>query len=368
MIRLPANERRPPGRSTPSCPAARIETKVTSAEADHQRRRGHRGASGLADRVVAREPAVIPRQANEPAEQLARGATTARPRRRCMRRRTGGTPHGDDDRDEDDDRRDAGARRRASSTTRSTSSADDQRNDDAPPAASAPCARAAGPPRAARRPACTRAARIAGSRPGDDGHRGPASSDTHTVRSSITVPLSGRSAPNALNSASSPGARAIPASRPTSDAAEPEHHALGDHRAHDLAARRAERAQQPELARALRDRDRERVEDDERADEQRDVGEDQQEGAQEAAAGSRGPRSAAPPAARRSARRGWRAAPRGCARAARSGRSTDAAATTSVVQGPRLTGDPLGLRRGQQRHARAAERGAATNRTIPEMR
>ena len=47
-------------------------------------------------------------------------------------------------------------------------------------------------------------------------------------------------------------------------------------------ARRAERAQQAELARALGDGDREGVEDDERADDQRYVGEDQQEGAQEA--------------------------------------------------------------------------------------
>ena len=44
----------------------------------------------------------------------------------------------------------------------------------------------------------------------------PASSDTQTVRNSTTVPLSGRSAPNALNSWSSPGASAKPASRPRS--------------------------------------------------------------------------------------------------------------------------------------------------------
>ncbi len=46
----------------------------------------------------------------------------------------------------------------------------------------------------------TRAARKAGSRPARTVTAVPASSDTQTVRNSITVPLSGRSAPNALNS------------------------------------------------------------------------------------------------------------------------------------------------------------------------
>ena len=56
---------------------------------------------------------------------------------------------------------------------------------------------------------------------------------------------------------------------------------LGDDRTVHLAAARPERAQQSELAAALRDQHRERVEDDERADEDRDDGEDEQEDAEE---------------------------------------------------------------------------------------
>src|SRR3712207_1061773 len=51
-----------------------------------------------------------------------------------------------------------------------------------------------------------------------------------------------------------------------------------DHREQHLPPRRSDRAQQSELARALRDGDRERVEDDERADEQRDPAERQERG------------------------------------------------------------------------------------------
>jgi hypothetical protein len=57
---------------------------------------------------------------------------------------------------------------------------------------------------------------------------------------------------------------------------------FADDRLHDLPPGGAHRTQQPELSRALRDGDRERVEDDERADHQRDVGEHEQERAQEA--------------------------------------------------------------------------------------
>ena len=51
---------------------------------------------------------------------------------------------------------------------------------------------------------------------------------------------------------------------------EADNRSLDDHRADDLAPRRAEGAEQAELARALRHEDRERVEDDERTDEQAD--------------------------------------------------------------------------------------------------
>ena len=56
---------------------------------------------------------------------------------------------------------------------------------------------------------------------------------------------------------------------------------LDDDRAQHLPARRADRAQRRELARALGDRDRERVRDHEAADEERDAAEREQEAAQE---------------------------------------------------------------------------------------
>ncbi len=60
----------------------------------------------------------------------------------------------------------------------------------------------------------TREARNAGISPAITVTAVPASSDTQIVRNSSTVPLSGRSAPNALKSWSSAGASASPAARP----------------------------------------------------------------------------------------------------------------------------------------------------------
>ncbi len=128
----------------------------------------------------------------------------------------------------------------------------------------------------------TRVARSAGIRPASSVTIVPTSSETTIVRVCSTVPLSGRSAPKALNSWSSAGASSDAAEQAQQRAANTQQHAFEDHRAQDLRARGAERAQQAELARALRDGDREGVEDDEGPNEQRDVGEDQQEGAQEA--------------------------------------------------------------------------------------
>ena len=62
---------------------------------------------------------------------------------------------------------------------------------------------------------------------------------------------------------------------------EPDHERLEQHGAEHLTPRGAERPERRELARPLRDGDRERVEDDERADEQRDPGEREQEVAEE---------------------------------------------------------------------------------------
>ena len=61
------------------------------------------------------------------------------------------------------------------------------------------------------------------------------------------------------------------------DARRPIDEPLEDDRAEHLAAGAAERPQRGELARALRDGDRQRVEDDERADEQGDAAEPEQE-------------------------------------------------------------------------------------------
>ncbi len=80
-----------------------------------------------------------------------------------------------------------------------------------------------------------------------------------------------------MKSSFSPTASPSPAKSPMTDAMIPIDERLDDHRPEDLAARGADGSHRRELARALRDRDRERVEDDERADEERDAGEGEQE-------------------------------------------------------------------------------------------
>ena len=101
---------------------------------------------------------------------------------------------------------------------------------------------------------------------------------------SSTVPCDGRSMLKALNSAVMPFAARIPANRPTIDAPSPMMSASSS------TERRICRREAPivrssaELGRALRDRDREGVEDDERADEQRDPGEREQQRVEEAEA------------------------------------------------------------------------------------
>ena len=124
----------------------------------------------------------------------------------------------------------------------------------------------------------TRVARSAGTMLATSVTIVPVSMLTMTVRVASTVPDFGRSTPIAANSALMPLAmpsaeqrgRCTEASRPTIEAFEHD-------RAHDLTPRGAERAQRRELARALGDGDRERVEDHERAHEQRDAAEAEQE-------------------------------------------------------------------------------------------
>ncbi len=84
----------------------------------------------------------------------------------------------------------------------------------------------------------TRVARSAGSSPASTVTPMPASSDTTIVRDSSTVPLSGRSAPNALNSWSSAGASADPREQAEHGADHAEHQPFGDDRAHASAGAR----------------------------------------------------------------------------------------------------------------------------------
>ena len=122
----------------------------------------------------------------------------------------------------------------------------------------------------------TRVARHAGTRPATSVTSTPTSSETTIVREAKTVPVCGRSSPSALNSALMPLASPKPAASPTALAAGAHGQRLGHDRAQHLAPRGAGEAQQPELARALGDHDRQRVEDRERPDQQRDAAEAQQ--------------------------------------------------------------------------------------------
>ena len=119
----------------------------------------------------------------------------------------------------------------------------------------------------------TRVARSAGTTLASSVIPVPSASETRTVRSANTIPASGSSPPTALKQLGEPE----PGEEPEHRGQQPDHQALDHDRAHDLLARGPERAQRRELARALGDRDRERVEDHERADEQRDRAEAQQE-------------------------------------------------------------------------------------------
>ena len=62
----------------------------------------------------------------------------------------------------------------------------------------------------------------------------------------------------------------MPSAKPSTDATDADHERFQQHGAADLLARRTDRAQRRELARALGDGDRHRVEDDESADEERE--------------------------------------------------------------------------------------------------
>ena len=127
----------------------------------------------------------------------------------------------------------------------------------------------------------TRVARIAGNSPASSVMPMPTMSETTIVLVAKTRSALGRSTPSELKSASIPSARRRPRISPTMRREEPDDERLEDHGAEDLTPRRADRPQRRELARPLRDRDRERVEDDERADEEGDRGEREEEVAED---------------------------------------------------------------------------------------
>ena len=127
----------------------------------------------------------------------------------------------------------------------------------------------------------TRVARSAGPSPASTVTMMPTASETMIVRAPNTVLVDGRSMPTDANTPLSSLARPRPATRPIAEATVADRQRLDDDRAQHLAPAGAERPQQRELTRALRDRDRERVVDRERAHEHGDAAEREQEHLQE---------------------------------------------------------------------------------------
>ena len=127
----------------------------------------------------------------------------------------------------------------------------------------------------------TRVARSAGTSAEASVTRMPTASATMIVRVAITVPVFGRSIPKVLKTALRPAANADAGRHAETRAEHSEQQRLEDRAAEDLAAAGAERAQQPELADPLGDRDREDVEDQEAAHQQRHAAEHEQHDAEE---------------------------------------------------------------------------------------
>ncbi len=179
-----------------------------------------------------------------------------------------------------------------STTSPSPSTSDDQpeRDEDQPARRSACAARSpAGRCRRAA-PAPARSARCAARAAGPPPWSRPRPRRTTpaTVRGEKISGCPDRSRPNWANSSRSSIASSTPEPEAEGGAEDAEDERLELHRPRDLALGGAERAQQGELAAALGDQDRERVDDEERPDDQGDAGEDQQERGDEA----RSPRAA----------------------------------------------------------------------------
>ena len=109
----------------------------------------------------------------------------------------------------------------------------------------------------------------------------PTAYDARKVRGAKISGWPERSSPMEANSARMPIASSTPSPRPMRRAEHAEHERLELHRPGHLPLRGTEGAQQRELAAALGDQDRERVDDQEGADHQGDAGEDQQERGEE---------------------------------------------------------------------------------------
>ena len=128
----------------------------------------------------------------------------------------------------------------------------------------------------------TRVARSAGRKLARTVTTIPTSSATTIVRGFRSSPLFGSVNPTAEKSANSPLASAEPEEEPDHRGEHADDSRLDQHAAQYLAPGGTERPQRGELSRPLRDRDRERVRDHERADEQGDAAEGEQEALQEA--------------------------------------------------------------------------------------
>ena len=259
----------------PRRPAAKIDTNVDERDADHERRGGHRGAAGVAQRVLARQ---APGDARRPPERP--------PDERRERAHEPRAEHRDA---EEDERRaprpmsPAADRRTRRRTARRAAA-----RRPATPSSTAMIVRTRPPPRCSTSALAQRATggdprgAQRGREARDDGHDGADEQRDDDRPRLDDRPGVGRSAPTALNRACRPWRDEQAAQQADHRRAEADHERLEDDRAEHLPRAGAERAQQRELARALRDGDRERVVDDERADEERDAGEDEQAGLQEA--------------------------------------------------------------------------------------
>ena len=240
-------------------------------DADHERRRGRGGAARVAPGVLARER---PRQAAEAPQRRAGDAhdRAHQPAGRCRRPEDQGQ-RADRDQEQPGVRArgiaehavaERGRRAIASRTNEATS-------DTLPGLRSAPA-----PSRSAV-VGLTRVARTAGTMLATSVTTTPSTKPGTSVPGVSTSATTGSVEPAAVNRANSPAAIAMPSAVPIAEATTATIAASRMTLESTWRRRSAERAQQRELAGALGDRDRERVEDDERADEQGDAAEREQD-------------------------------------------------------------------------------------------